>query len=553
MADETLRDYYMRRFSEMRLERETFRSHWKDLSEYIEPRKGRFIITDRNRGDPRNQKIINSRATQALRNSQSGMFAGIMSPTRPWFKHETLDPDLMKREDVLQWLYQLDLLLRTILLEGNLYNMAPIALGETILFGTGAMSHVDDFQDVARFYTHTIGSYVIDQNERFEVDTFGIERDFTVKQIIQKYGLNNVSLSVRNAYDRGNYSSWYPVYQIIEPNPDYIEGRLNKKNKKYRSCTFEPGNNNKDQVLKEGGLEEFPVHCPRWSTTGTDIYATNCPGMVALGDVKSLQTLEKRKAQAIDKMVNPPLQGPPSFRNIPITALPGGTNLAASDGADDKGLRPLYQLDPRLQEMREDIKGIEQRINEAFFVDLFLAITSMEGIQPKNQLELTQRNQERLLMLGPPLQRLQSKEFLGGILERLFNQVTKAKILPPPPPVLQGQPLGTRYISSLAMAQKAAEVGDIERMALFTGQLAQINPQVVDKFNADEAIDQYARAIGVVPSVIVPEEQVQKTRQARAQMQEQAAQAQTAADQGKAANQSAAAVQRLVQTSQPPP
>ena len=145
---------YIKRLSDLKVERSSFIFHAKELSENIEPRRGRFFVSDRNKGNKRHTKIINSRATQAHRTAQSGIFAGIMSPTRPWFKLETLDQGLMSNAEVKAWLYSVEQLIRTIFLESNLYNMAPVMLGELLLFGTGAMSHVDDFENVSRFYTH---------------------------------------------------------------------------------------------------------------------------------------------------------------------------------------------------------------------------------------------------------------------------------------------------------------------------------------------------------------------------------------------------------------
>lgn len=544
----TKRDYFTKRLSSMDKEFSSFRSHYKELSDAVEPRKGRFFISDRDRGERRNKHIINSRATQALRSASSGIFAGVMSPARPWFKLETLDDDMMRISSVKQWLFEVERLMRTIFLESNLYSMAPVALGELLLFGTAAMSHVDDFENVARFYTHTAGSYYIAQNNRFEVDTFAQKKELPVKQIVQEFGLPNVSVAVKDKYDRGDYETWFPVVQFIEPNPNFDTRKDEAKFKAFRSVWYEPGNDaNPHQFLREGGFDEFPVHVPRWSVTGEDIYGTNSPAMVALGDAKGLQIMEKRKAQGIDKMVNPPLKGPPSIRDVPITSLPGGVNIYDSDGQHE-GLTTLYQVDPRLQEMRVEIDASERRINEAFFVDLFLAITDMQGVQPRNQLELSQRNSERLLMLGPPLERIQL-ELLSKIIDRQFNQIIRADILPEPPPELQGQAIGIRYISALAMAQRSVEVATIERAAAFVGGLAQIDEQVVDKFNADEAFEKYTQMTGTVPSIVVSDEDVQAIREQRAAVQQAQVEAELQKSQADTAQAGAAAAKDVAEAS----
>src|SRR5574341_822646 len=159
MPTETDKEYYTKRVSALKKERSSFIAHYRDLSEFVQPRRGRFLTQDRNRGEKRHNSIINSRASRALRIAKAGLFAGIMSPARPWFKLETWEVDMMRFSAVKNWLYAAELQLRHIFNQSNLYNMAPVMLGETLLFATGAMGHVEDVEDVARFYTYPAGSY----------------------------------------------------------------------------------------------------------------------------------------------------------------------------------------------------------------------------------------------------------------------------------------------------------------------------------------------------------------------------------------------------------
>jgi len=517
------REYFMRRLGALKSERESFIPHWREAAEFIQPRRGRFFTQDRNRGDRRYQSIINSRATQALRIARSGLLAGTMSPARPWFALGTTDPDLMEFAPVKIWLYKAEVLLRRIFNSGNLYNMAPAMLGELLNFGTGAMIHLDDFEDVSRFYTFTVGSYSIAQDDKQRVNTLVREYEMTVEQMAGAFGLENLSQSARMAYDRGDYDSWYPVVHYIGLNPDFDPRRPLAKNKRFSSCYFEPGKHeNRDQdFLRESGYDDFPAYCPRWDTTAEDIYGTDCPAMTALGDIKGLQIEERRKAQAIDKMVNPPLKGPSSLRNVPVSSLPGGLTIYDEDSSGKNGLSTLYEVRMPLNELRADIKEVEQRINDAFFVQLFKPITMMEGIQPKNQFELMQRNQEALLELGPVLERIHG-EFLSRLIDRQLKQMFKADLLPPAPEEMQGQEIRVEYISSLAMAQRAVATGGIDRLAAFVGGLVGAGFQsAADKFDADQAIDEYSSLIGVPPRLVVPDEQVAAIREQRAQQQQQ--------------------------------
>lgn len=523
MSELKEKDYYQRRRGALITERQSFLPHYKELSEFVKPRRGRFLVTDRNKGDKRFQSIINSVATQCLKICVSGMLTGTMSPSRNWFSLEPFDKRLADTAGVRDWLAQVENILRMILASGNFYSQVSDLLSELILFGTGAMIHVDDFDDIARFYTKTVGSYALGLNERQEVDTFFEEYEWTAGQIVKKFGIENVSNHVKTAVDKGNYDKWYPICHFIEPNDEFRPQSVWAKDKAFKDVYYEPTEIAKEKYkyLKTGGFDMFPVYAPRWETTGSDIYGTDCPGMTALGDIKGLQIAEKIKAQGLQKQVHKPLQGPPGLRNVPVDALPGG--LTIYDGDDSKQrLTSLYDVNLPYRDLREDMNAVEERIKKAFFVDLFLAISQMEGIQPRNELDLLTRNEERLLQLGPVLERLQG-ELLNPLIDRLFDQAVKADILPPAPEALQGTPIKTRYISTLAMAQRAVATQSIDRYFSFAGNLLSMGfNDVVYKINTLEAMDEYAKAIGVPPSIVVEDEDAEAARGAAMAKAEQA-------------------------------
>lgn len=516
-------------------ERSSFMTHWQELAEWVIPTRGRFTISDRNSGRKRGQKIINSAATMALRTLSSGMMAGITSPARPWFRLATPDRDMMEYAPVKVWLGTVELIMRDVFSQSNLYNVLPVLYRELGQFGTAAMSVVRDYKDVVRFHQHTVGSYMIGQDDRLVVDTIYREFERTVGQLVGRYvydgnprgdaDWSRVSPEVKTLWDRGTVDAWVPVVHACEPNDRRDLRLLDSKNKPFRSAYYEPGRND-DGLLNEAGFDEFPAMSVRWDVTGEDIYGTDCPGMIALGDVKALQILEKRKAQAIDKLVNPPLKGPPSLRNVPISSLPGGVTIYDSD-ATKEGLSALYQVDPKVRELMLDSQQTVERINSVYFADLFLMF-AMSDRREITAREVDERHEEKLLTLGPVLERLHG-ELLNPIIDRTFNIMVQAGILPPPPEELQGKPLKVEYISLLAQAQRAVGTAGIERLSGFIAGLAEVNQDVIDKFDMDQAVDEYGEMIGVSPKIIRPDDKVAEIRAARAQ-QAQAANALAAAE-----------------------
>lgn len=249
--------------------------------------------------------------------------------------------------------------------------------------------------------------------------------------------------------------------------------------------------------------------------------------MEALGDIKGLQIEEKRKAQGIDKQVNPPLQGPAEFKNVQVMSVPGGVTIANLPPGRD-GLRPIYTVNPDVTALAQDIDRVAFRIQQAFFVDLFLAISNMQGIQPRNEREIAERNAERLLQLGPVLEQLHGS-WLEPMIDRQFAQMVRAEILPPIPEELQGANLKIEFISSLALAQKAVQLGGVERFVAFVATLAQSGKaEALDKINTDLLVDEYGDLNGVDPRFIVATEDAEEARAVRAQQEQQILQLQQA-------------------------
>lgn len=524
----SIRQQLNRRVAAMKNERSSFDSHYKELAQWYQPRRGRFFVQDRNQGNKRHQSIINSAGTRALRKARAGLFAGTMSPSRPWFKLETHDPSLMSSAKARWWCHEATALLQRIFNSSNLYQMAPVMIGELLLFGTGGMTDEDDYEDVKRLFTHTVGSYMVAQNDRFVVDTVAREFQMTVEQVARKFGIESMSVGTRSQYDSGNYDTWVDVNHCIYPNSLYKASSPLSQNKKYASVYWEPGSQasfDSEKLLSYKGFDQFPGYFPRWETTGEDVYGTECPGMVSLGDVKGLQIMEKRKAQAIDYIVRPHLHGPGSLLNKNVRALPGGMTIYDQNGTQE--LKPVWTPNINLADLKANINEAERRIDDSFYVDLFLAITEMEGVQPRNEFELNQRNQERLLQLGPVLQSVHG-EFLMPMVDRTFNQAAAAGILPPAPEELLGQPIKTEFISSLALAQRQVGMGGINTLLSMVAGAAKTWVDAPDKVDIDEVIEETGMILGVNPRLVRSDDDVAAIREQRAQQQAQAQQVQMA-------------------------
>jgi hypothetical protein len=507
------------RWGQLKAERASWLAHWKEISDYLLPRSGRFFIQDRDKGWRRHNNIYDSTGTRSLRVLAAGMMSGMTSPARPWFRLTTADPELDNQGEVKLWLAQCQKVMLDIFARSNTYRALHSMYEEIAAFGTGASIILPDYQNVIHHYPLTTGEYCIATNYRGEVDTLYREFQKTVHELVAEFGYENCSNSTKSLYDRGSLDQWVTIVHAIEPRSDRDHTKSDSMNMAWKSCYFEL-NGERSKYLRESGFSKFPAVVPRWATVGGDIYG-NSPGMEALGDIKQLQHEQLRKAQAIDFKTKPPLQVPTSMKNRDIEALPGGISFVDM-GSPSAGIKTAFEVNLDLSHLLADIGDVRERIRGSFYADLFLMLANQTDAR-MTATEVAERHEEKLLMLGPVLERLQN-ELLDPLIDITFDRMIEAGIVPPPPESIQGINLNVEYVSMLAQAQRAVGTNSIDRFVGTLGQVAQYKPEVLDKLDTDKWADSYADMLGVDPELIVQKEQVDLIRQQRAQAQAKQAQ-----------------------------
>lgn len=516
---DNLKQRCSQRWEALKTERSSWMSHWQEISEVLTPRTGRFLASDNNRGDKRHRAILDNTGTRALRTLAGGMMAGMTSPARPWFRLTTMNPELDESYEVKKWLGDVTGLMQLVFNKSNVYRALHTAYEELGAYGTSATIILEDADNVIHCMPLTIGEYAIATDGRGKVNTLYREFRMTVSQLVQEFGYENCSGAVQSMFNQRQYDQWVTVVNAIEPRNMRDPEKLDAKNMPYMSVYFEPGGE-EGKVLRESGFRSFPVLCGRWGVSGGDIYGTS-PGMEALGDLHQLQQEQMRKSQAIDYQSNPPVLVPADLKDDESSIVPGGTVFIDS-ASQAQMVRSAFDVPLRLDFLLQDIQDVRGRINEAFYKDIFMMLTEQGGNR-MTATEVAERHEEKMLMLGPVLDRLNS-EMLDPLITLVFNRLLDNGMLPPLPEELAGIELNVDFISILAQSQKAVTTNAIDRFTNTMGVVAGMKPEVLDKFNADRWADLYADSLGIDAQLIVPEKLVAEIRMQRAQAQQQQAQ-----------------------------
>ena len=518
-------------------------AHWARVAEYYLPRRYHWFITANRmaRGSPINDQIIDSTGGQALITCASGMWSGMTNPARPWKKLGSALPWVEPDADGKKWLEAVDQKVDTVLAQSNFYTEMAQAFQDVTAFGQAPVIVYEDAEDVARFYLPCAGEYFLGSGARLSIDKFYREFTFTVSQIVEFAGLANCpqSVTAQWAQGRGAHENEFVVCHAIEPN--FALGDANATAQvsplpgvfTWREVYWIKGEEGQ-KPLSLRGFHVKPFFVLGWAKVSNDPYCRS-PCMENLGDQKQIQLQTLRLNEYIEKGVRPPMGATPDLKNEPASINPAQITYMNTEPGK-KGFWPLFEVLPTwVQALVQTIEKCAERIKTGLFVDVFMAITNMQGVQPRNELELSKRDLERLQKLGPVIQR--TEEGLSECIHRLLNILERRRLIPPPPPSMRGVPLKVEYISIMRLAQEQAKaVG----MKDFLGSLGALSsaahasgvPDPIRKFDLQGMAVGLSELAGVSSKYVFSDEQVKAHDAARAQ----------AAQAGQAPSQAMAAV-----------
>lgn len=505
--------------AELRNDRYPFWTLWREVADYYLPKRYVWLQSDKEARvrKAKNPYILDSTGTTAARILASGMMNGITSPSRPWFRLRIPGFD-QEGDAIAAWADEVVRRMLFIMSESNFYNAMAVLYLDLVVFGSAAMLIYEDDETVIRCYNPALGEFYFAQNYRLGVDTFAREFKQSVKQLVTRFGKENVPEMIRQKWMKGGADClhMYDVTHLIEPN--WGDGGVAKKFPVKE--TYWLTANNEGTVLSQAGFNELPGIFPRWELTANDSYGTS-PAMDALPDVIQLQQETKRKAQGLDKMVNPPIIADIQLQHRPTALMPNGITYIA--GQNSFGAKPLYQVQAPLQEMTEDIREVQLRIRETFHNNLFNMISQLDTV--RSATEIDARREEKLVLLGSVLERFEN-EALDPAINRIFSIMWRQDMLPDPPPGFDMAEMEIQYVSILSTAQRAVSAAPTERWLGLIGNMAQIAPEVTRIPNWEELVRNYGAAIGVQARDMRTRDDVQAEREAAAAEQEATAAAQ---------------------------
>jgi len=486
--------------------RSNYDSIYKDIIKYVHPYRGDFIQSFVP-GRRRVNDIFDSTAPFAAQEFASALGSFLTDPSTRWANIETFNPNLNRDRSVRQYFDDVMMVLYDMIFSSPHTNFQD-SLNEMYLdiatFGTSVLFVEDRIGKPPVFRSFHLGGCHIRENEQGRVDTVYREFKMTYRQLRERWP--DETLALVEKYDKTPNKS-FDILHTVEP-ADGLEPipGLFPFTSVYVIL-------NESLILNEGGFSEFPYVVPRWRKVAHEVYGRS-QTMMAMPHIKMVNAMAKTVIKAGQKATSPPLQAPDDGFMLPLDMSPDAINYYRAGNPD--------RIEPIRSDSRPDI-GLElieaerQQIERIYFLDV---LRLKENGPEMREVEVLRRTEDRMRSMSPMMGRVQA-EATTPIVTRTYNIAERRGMLPPLPPILQGQPFRLRYVSPMATAQKASQLNNMSRAMEFLTLVFNLKPETADRIDADGMIDIVHDLLDTPEKMLVPLEQAIEERAARQEQQQQ--------------------------------
>lgn len=461
-----------------------------------------------------NTDMIDNVPADALYVLAAGFMNGVTSPARKWIRVKRPGSAPYREEDGGQTEAHSEIQQRllSILSGSNYYECRAVQTWDAAGLGTSPVLIYEDFDTVVTFVTVAPGTYALITDSLNRITGFVRRIPMKISDVVAEFGESAVSKAMLEKSKRNDQQGMetVQVMHLIEKNAD--DG-LTKFRTKFRELYWlESRAADAPPFLAKRPMHEWPVAVLRWHCPDNTPYGYP-DTMKCRGRAVQLQNLEYKSDQGLDKMISPPLLADQSLRNRP-TAFQARGITYTNNLNPNSGARPLMQIQIPFAEMDVKRQRIVEGIRESLHNPLFNMISQLDTV--RSATEIDARREEKLVQLGPVLQRSYSED-LSVVVNRVYGISRRKGLMPDIP---EGEGTEVEFSNILSDVQKASDVSTIERFFAFAGQNAAVFPDVQQSVNAQELLRQYAEGLGIRPNGLRTPEVVEEAQAEQSEMAE---------------------------------
>jgi hypothetical protein len=535
----------IKRYDDLKRDKQPWISLYMLISEYVRQRKQSFTTFDFNNAPFTTIEVFDNTAGFACTKAAAA-FMGSLFPngaktiriTKPHGVADSLEVKSYFKEVTLRLVNAMDSPRAGLATSLDEYGQDQMcyAVGGVSVVDTGDVDHPFQFStwDVSRMH--------IAENYTGFVDTVYYEQLMTVRQVIEEYGFGVVSPEIQNAYLSNKMTDKVNILRVIEPRVHTGGQPAGNKGLPFASYHIEV---NTKRLLKESGYLEMPIVIGRFSKLAGETYARSC-AMAALPDILELNKVRDTRVVGTEAYYQPPLMlnDPDAVGSGIVDTSPNGLTVAqASRISNQRAIEPLYQVN-EMQTIAAHVEELRNQVTQHFYIDRLLDLNN-ETRMTLGEAQL--RNKLRGDSLTSIFSR-QELEFFTPLINLCFNIMFRKKLLgveagslEEAEAILMGEePLvipdvilkriragreaySIQYLSPAKRMMHAEEIQGIMTTWEFAGNLAGVDPSLLDNLDSDETIRRLAELTGSPVEIVRDVQSIKAIREARVQQQQAAA------------------------------
>ena len=411
-----------------------------------------------------------------------------------------------------------------------------------------------DLTDPLRISAMNAKHFLIDEDKDGFIDTIFVDYEWAAKKIVDEYGLENVSIRIKEAHERNDILTKFRIIHVIEPRKN--APLIPKSNKQYpfASIHFEF---NSEKILREGGFLNMPIIIARFLKALGEKQGRS-PAMFAMPAIMRLNVVWELLMRAGEKKLDPPLYllDNGSLGGDTIDTSPRGITVFNVSGMGEKApVGTLFDVG-LLQDIFPIAESLTNDITKAFFIDRLMDLNN-ESKMTLGEAQI--RDRIRGEGLNSVFKR-QEAEFFSPFVSTTFNmlleegllgvvrgseneqRILEAGLVPLyiPADVVKAMSRGQKvynikYISPASRIMRTEELQGVVQALDITIGAAPSFPEMADNYDPDKLVKKLNELSGVDEEILRDTKTIKTLRAARAEMQKQQMQieqAQVGADVG---------------------
>lgn len=499
-----------RRLAELKSKRSNHETTWQDCFDHTFPLRGSGLqqsVLDAQSAAERKARLLTAVGTECARTLAAALMSGGTPANSRWVAFEVPDAsDGASR----QWLDEAAGLLWQNIHASN-YDAAGFEACEDIVAAGWFVLFVDEDRKRGglSFEVWPLSQcYCASTRDGGPIDVVFREYTLTAEQAVEQFG-DDVSEQTQKLA-REKPDQVVEFVRAIYPREVYAEDARLAKNLPIACCDVET---KARKLVRESGFHEMPAIVPRWNVIPGSAYAVG-PTFDALPDLRCLNEIKRMELAAMDLAIAGMWIAQDDGVLNPRTVKVGPRKVIVANSVDSmKELKSGADFQVAFTE--------EERLTAAIR-KVFMA----DQLQPADgpamtATEVHARVQLIRQMLGPVYARWQS-EFLQPLIERCFGLAYRAGVFADAPESIAGLPMTVKFLSPLARAQSLEEVSAMDQFETVLLNESEVNPEILDNYDWDEATRERGRMLGVPAKLLRDADAVKEMREARADAARQA-------------------------------